>query len=229
MKQTVSVIIPCYQSNLNYLHEALLSVRAQTSPIEEVILIENGPQQTITMEFCEAHAVSYYYDSKANLPMARNKGACLAKGEYLAFLDQDDIWLPEKTGLQIAAFEVPIPPFAVIGLCEMFLQDSDVKPHWLRAEFLSKALPAYLPSALMVKRELFLDTGGFVEDNAMASDVDWFLRRQNASQSITCISQTIVKKRIHTMNDSHRLLDLNKAILKALRHAAHRQELPLTF
>lgn len=103
----VSVIIPAYNIAA-YAAETLDSVFAQTFKDYEVIVVNDGSQDTAELKAALAPYVEkIVYGEQANLgaSQARNAAICLSRGELLAFLDGDDVWLPEFLASQIAFLE----------------------------------------------------------------------------------------------------------------------------
>lgn len=101
----VSVIIPTYNCD-KYISEALDSVLQQTYSDYEIIVIDDGSTDT-TKEIINTkyqQAVRYYYVKNSGVSAARNFGISMAQGELIAFLDADDIWMPEKLEKQTALF-----------------------------------------------------------------------------------------------------------------------------
>ncbi len=98
----VSVIIPLY-SGKKWLYEAVESAIAQTYSNIEVIVVNDGSKEDLT-DFidCYNDKIKYYYQSNQGVAAARNLGISVATGDYIAFLDSDDIWLPKKLEIQIA-------------------------------------------------------------------------------------------------------------------------------
>lgn len=105
MNKTVSVIIPFY-SHIDWLYEAIESVLAQTYPIHEIILVNDGSKENMT-EFLSKYGdkITYVYQDNAGPAAARNNGIRRATGDYIAFEDSDDIWLPTKLEKQVAFME----------------------------------------------------------------------------------------------------------------------------
>lgn len=103
--KTVSVIIPFY-SHLEWLYEAIESVLSQTYPIHEIIVINDGSKENMT-NFLEKYEnrIIYIYQENSGAATARNNGIRIATGDYIAFEDSDDIWLPTKIEKQIAFME----------------------------------------------------------------------------------------------------------------------------
>jgi len=107
MKQNplISVIIPVYNGE-RYLAEAIESALAQTWEPVEIIIVDDGSTDgsaDVASRF--ASSVKYDLQPHAGPGAARNRGARLARGDYLAFLDADDLWLKEKLKLQMAAMQ----------------------------------------------------------------------------------------------------------------------------
>jgi len=101
----VSVVIPTY-NRPHYLKRAIDSVLKQTFKDYEIIVVQNGGTESskeLVYQFIKnGAAVRYLYERKADPVNARNVGVTAAKGEYIAFLDDDDVWYPQKLEMQIA-------------------------------------------------------------------------------------------------------------------------------
>lgn len=102
---TVSVVIPAYR-HAEHIAEALLSVYAQTYSDFEVIVVNDGsPDQTsdAVRPFLSKGNLRYVEQSNAGQAVARNRGVALATGEFIALLDDDDVWRPDKLAWQVDA------------------------------------------------------------------------------------------------------------------------------
>lgn len=104
MDPLVSVIIPTYKDG-EYVQTALRSVAAQTHQQIEAIVVDGSNDQAVKdlvepLEWCR-----YVYQTPQGPGAARNYGLSLASGDYYAFLDADDRWLPKKLERQLAAAE----------------------------------------------------------------------------------------------------------------------------
>jgi glycosyltransferase involved in cell wall biosynthesis len=97
----VSVIIPAYNAG-PYIAETLDSVLRQTHPHREIIVVDDGSTDD-TLHRLEPYRAAIRYIRQANLGVgaARNAGLRVASGDYIAFLDADDLWRPEKLALQL--------------------------------------------------------------------------------------------------------------------------------
>ncbi|WP_082800564.1 glycosyltransferase family 2 protein [Neptuniibacter pectenicola] len=106
----VSVIIPLYNAE-NYILETLESVANQTYTNIEIIIVDNASTDNSTMlakQFCMSHPQARYYSTPVNSggpAVPRNLGINVAKGRYIAFLDSDDVWSPDKLACQVNLME----------------------------------------------------------------------------------------------------------------------------
>ena len=100
----VSVIMPAYNAS-NYIQEAINSVIAQTFTDWELIIVDDGSTDNTAMLVKEYllkdSRIQYFYQENGKQGKARNFAISKSKGEYLAFLDADDLWLPEKLEIQL--------------------------------------------------------------------------------------------------------------------------------
>jgi len=97
----VSVIVPVYNC-AQYIGKAIESILAQTYPVHEIIVVDDGSTDG-TREALEPYKASiiYVYQKNAGEPAARNTGIRHSTAEYIAYLDADDLWLPDKLELQM--------------------------------------------------------------------------------------------------------------------------------
>jgi glycosyltransferase involved in cell wall biosynthesis len=87
----VSVIIPTY-NRADYVVEAIRSAKAQTYPLKEIIVVDDGSCDDTALRVAEVGGVEYHYKTNRGQGAARNHGLRLARGEYIASLDSDDLW-----------------------------------------------------------------------------------------------------------------------------------------
>jgi glycosyltransferase involved in cell wall biosynthesis len=97
----VSVIISTYNREA-YLEEAIYSVAHQTYTNVEIIIVDDGSTVNYAASICSKYSeCNYYYKSNGGLSSARNFGVSVAKGDYIAFLDDDDFWKLDKLEKQV--------------------------------------------------------------------------------------------------------------------------------
>ena len=102
----VSVIIPTY-NRLDYVQEAIDSVLAQTYTDYELIVVDDGSTDGTgdTLKARYGDRIRYLWQENQGWPAARNHGVSIAQGEYIAQLDSDDLWLPEKLVRQVPVLD----------------------------------------------------------------------------------------------------------------------------
>jgi len=201
----VTAIIPTY-NRLSLLREAVFSVLAQTYPPAELIVVDDGSADG-TKEFCmelsaeRPDTFRYLRFAHSGLPgKVRNAGARAAKGEYLAFLDSDDLWKPEKLSRQGAFFEEH-PDIHVCHTREIWQRGEKVvsqagQRHRRSGNLFPDALKKCIigPSTVMMRRELFEEFDGFREDLEIAEDYELWLRI-TAKYPVGYIDEPLVIKR----------------------------------
>ncbi|MBK8269697.1 MAG: glycosyltransferase family 2 protein [Planctomycetes bacterium] len=167
----ISVIIPSYNSGTTVRH-AIESVLAQTHPIDEIIVVDDGSAddtEHICREFDDD--VQYHRQSNAGASAARNTGARLATSEFLAFLDADDVWEAEKVEIQMSAFDQnPEADFCIsAALVWSSREQAYFKYEWagcqdpqeLRRQLLVRNIFTGLCSSIVIRRSAFEAVGGF--------------------------------------------------------------------
>src|SRR3954452_17033481 len=104
---TVSAVVPAYNSG-ELVAEAIESIYAQTTPPDEVIVVDDGSTDhtpEVLLRFEGRPGFQWHRKTNGGEASARNAGVELARGEFVAFLDHDDRWRPEKLERQLASFD----------------------------------------------------------------------------------------------------------------------------
>ncbi len=204
----VSVIIPNY-NYAHFLRETIESVLFQTYPNIEIIVVDDGSKDG-SREILESYGgkVQTIFQQNQGVSAARNNGVARSSGEYIAFLDADDAWLPPKVGKQIASFEDD----PGLGLVHVGVHEFDAAGDPLRDrleglegqvadELLMLKREGILGggSGLMVPRSIFDEVGGF--DTRLSTSADWDLFYRIASlYPVGFVPEILVRYRVHTTN-----------------------------
>lgn len=215
-KPLVSIIIPAYNGE-KYLSEAIESVLAQDYLNYEIWLLDNASTDQTKQIGQSFSKVNYIYSNKANTALARHQGVLLARGEYIAFLDQDDTWTSDKLTKQVEFLESNKQYGAVVCQQKIYLQPGTSKPAWLKQQFLETPQSGYLPSALMVRRDTFAITDNFDTAFSQASDVAWFFKAIHQGVLIGTIEEPLTHRRIHHDNASNQYAELHSEILSVIK------------
>tara|TARA_R110002049_G_scaffold2750_10_gene22455 strand:+ start:102905 stop:103891 length:987 start_codon:yes stop_codon:yes gene_type:complete len=159
---SVSVVIPCFNAS-RFLSETIQSALDQThSPLEVIVVDDGSTDNSATIADSFGPSVRVIRQSNQGESVARNRGIDEARGDWIAFLDADDLWLPQKLEKQLAAIDSP-EVIAVHTNLEFFDQaryitEIESIPAAVRYRVESVAIesPFYSPSAWIVRRQLSL-------------------------------------------------------------------------
>ncbi|MGE4092185.1 MAG: glycosyltransferase family 2 protein, partial [Candidatus Binatia bacterium] len=178
---TVSVIIPTYNRK-ELAREAIASVLAQSCRDWELMVVDDGSDDGTAEVVKEFPEVRYVWQPNRGVSAARNHGVALSTGEFIAFLDSDDLWQPRKLEVQLSFFARQ-PEAQICQTEELWLRNGvRVNPHNKHrktgGDIFARSLELCLisPSAVMLRRELFARLGGFDEQLPACEDYDLWLR-----------------------------------------------------
>lgn len=219
----VSVIVPVYNSSA-FILETIDTIYAQDYRPLEIIIVDDGSTDDSAKLIQRFPDIKYIYQNNQGPGAAKNTGIRAAQGEYLAFLDADDLWKPDKISRQIDNFLQNIQFEYSITHMHISLKPGMQKPAWLKSEFLHQNLPAYLPSSLMVKRELFQRIGLFDETLKTSEDVDWFFRAKDSGAAMAILPDVLLERRIHEKNLSGKIDALYATLFESVRRSLRRRD-----
>ena len=186
----VSVVIPSF----NYGHfvvDAVESALAQTYRPMQVIVVDDGSTDDTWNRLKPfADRIHYVYQTNRGLSSARNTGIRLAAGEWIALLDADDVWHPEKTEVQLRAVESVAGVGLVGSLPSSFLPEKlhpqPVVEHLCVRDFLLSSRTG--PSGALIRKECFDAVGLFDESLRSIEDRDMWLRIASHFKSAEVVS-----------------------------------------
>ncbi|MEM6705641.1 MAG: glycosyltransferase family A protein [Acidobacteriota bacterium] len=219
-RPSVSVVIPAWNA-VRFLPAALDSVRQQTYGAAEILVVDDGSTDG-TAEIARRAADVVLLESPQSGPSAaRNLAVDRASGEVVAFLDADDLWLPEKLEKQIAALAAE--PAAGLCLCQeiCFVEEGKPLPPWARPHLLEPHTG--LLSTTIVRRQALDDIGPFDESMRQAEDLDWFSRAESVGARRIVVEEVLVRKRLHEANATAKSDTNREAMLKMARKAMLRR------
>lgn len=202
----VSVVIPTY-GRLGYLASALQSVRNQSYSNYEMIVVDDNTDTARSLnvkKLCVRFNAKYIknYKSKGGCG-ARNSGILSAKGDVIAFLDDDDVWHPEKLVRQLEYMESNDNAVAVY--CNYYIYHESVDafkrisgaPSTMSHRDLLKGNCPASTSLIMIRREVLIKYQNFDEELPSFQDYDMWLR-VTKSGDMHCVNQELVVFRQHS-------------------------------
>ncbi|MFC1542950.1 glycosyltransferase family 2 protein [Candidatus Neomarinimicrobiota bacterium] len=213
MSPRVSVILSCFNCE-TYIAEAIDSVLSQTYQDYEIIVINDGSTDK-SGEIIEYYAnkhqkkIRYIVQENQGQEAALNHGFSLAQGEYLAFIDSDDIWYPDKLVKQVNILSND--PGKRVGLVYTYIDHLNADPTrrsrnavtiGVRGQaFKGLFTGAFATmSSIIVPRYVFVKVGGFNPRFSFCCDYDLMLRIAAAGYDFEYIPEVLTTRRIHSGN-----------------------------
>jgi glycosyltransferase involved in cell wall biosynthesis len=202
----VSCIVPVCNGE-PYLREALDSIRRQSYPNLEIVVVDDGSTDGTAAIIAElGTSVRGIRQPNAGPPSARNRGLSEARGDFVAFLDADDVWHPEKLERQLARFGArPELDASVTQIQNFWIPELSAEAERFRGHRLAQALPGYTTQTLLARRSLFEAVGGFSTAVQHGDSTEWFLRATEHGARIELLPVVLVHRRLHHANRTRRL------------------------
>jgi glycosyltransferase involved in cell wall biosynthesis len=236
----VSVIIPAYNA-ASFIAETLDSVFAQTFADYEVIVINDGSPDTAELERALAPYLArlrYLKQENRGVSAARNAGLKAARGELVAFLDADDLWLPNYLNRQlgiirdrgcdlVCANALFFGETKDSGLTYMDVLEAD-SPWIGDATFLEllTAERSLITSGIVARRKLLFDAGLFDETLRNAEDLDLWLRLAKNEARLTFHHEVLLRYRVRSDSLSGGPIELNLRELRIFDKVERSYEFP---
>ena len=204
----VSVIIPTYD-RVVMVRRAIDSVLAQTFRDFELIVVDNGSRdgtEEMVRNIPDPRVRLVRRPRPEGPARARNAGIALARGEWVAFLDNDDEWLPEKLERQLARIEQESDPKTAIVYCSLYFEQAGGERHLpqerelpegdLTDNFLRQNV-IMTPSVYVVKRSALTEVGGFAPAASPVEDLDCWLRLARLGYRFAVLREPLAVYHLH--------------------------------
>ncbi len=207
LKETplVSVIIPTHNRPL-LLEEAIKSLIEQSYPNWEAIIVDNGSKNTVeyVVDNFSDSRLRYYYRFEGNRSKARNFGVSKAKGEYIAFLDDDDRFMPDKLLEQVKYLNTH-PDVGLVSCGAVIINEKGEKViNWTLWEdheelTLKYVLPGcgMMPSSVMMRKIWYEHVGGFDPNLHLAEDYDFHISLLVEGCKMAFVHYYLLEYRVH--------------------------------
>ena len=216
----VSIIINCYNGQ-EYLRETLDSIHIQSFTDWELVFWNNkstDESEAIFRRFDDSRFNYFLADRHTKLGEARNLAVAEARGDWLAFVDCDDIWDPEKLNRQLQAAGNDPDIGLIYGPVTLLVEQTDKSTASLAATLTRNCARPHPPqgiydallegnfiifSTVLIKRSLFNKVGGIDCRLEQNEDYDLLLKTSRICKAV-CVSDVCATYRIHASNNSHR-------------------------
>lgn len=211
MNPLISCIVPTYNSE-RYLKEALESIFAQTYRSVEIVVADDGSTDDtrfIVASYCDR--IRFVKQTTSGPAATRNLGLSAARGEFMAFLDADDLWHPEKLSRQMAHFQNDPELDLCLTHAKLFwtemLREEEAQFH---NHPRTQSIPGYSTTTLLAKRSAF-DRVGFFNTQYWFSDAtDWLSRAIEQGLIIEMLPEVLMHHRMHESNLTRRLSEKSR-------------------
>jgi glycosyltransferase involved in cell wall biosynthesis len=231
MVPLVSVIIPTY-NRVAFVQEAVDSVQAQTFRDFEILVVDDGSEDGTPQFLASCRGVrSLRHPTQRGVAAARNLGVAAARGEWLAFLDSDDLWLPAKLARQMAYLENH-PGLLLCQTDETWVRqgvrvNKPLTHRKMTGQIFFPSLRRCVvsPSAVIMHRRLFASHGGFDESLPAAEDYDLWLRL-GWRYKVGLVPEPLVIKRGGHPDQLSRQWGIDRWRIRALEKVLQEPDLP---
>jgi glycosyltransferase involved in cell wall biosynthesis len=201
LSPAISVVIPVY-NGAAFLAEAVASVRAQTRQPRQIIIVDDGSTDA-TPQVARALGADLEYIRQENRgpSAARNRGLQAVRGEFVGFLDVDDLWPADKLAVQLDYLEKHPGQDVVLGLTQPFEEPGAHRQLYNFANGCDVNPPLlFLIGAALFRRPVFAKVGGFDAGKRYSEDLDWFIRAREKGIQLESLPRTTLIKRCHENN-----------------------------
>ncbi|MBX7174805.1 MAG: glycosyltransferase [Pyrinomonadaceae bacterium] len=234
-KSKISIIIPAYNA-AKFIGQAIESIFRQTLPPLEIIVIDDAStDQTVSLVEKYSSPVRLLKQKKSGVSAARNFGIRESIGEFVAFLDADDIFIePTKLEKQLALIKEKDCDLVMSGwrITDENLNKIADRPLWLEVPQINLfhliRTVAVLPSAMFVRRSKLLEIDGFDKSLTNAEDVDLVFRLLLANCQAEWLKEITVAYRKHPANATNQIRCQNDGIKKVFEKLFLRSDLPVS-
>jgi len=210
----VSIVMCAYNAG-RFIEEAIESVQAQTFENWELIVVDDGSVDDTAQKVkakMEDQRIRYIYQENAKQGKARNNGIAYARAEWIALIDADDRWMPEKLQLQLSvAKDIQADVFyCMVKLMDAsgnYMKDEAIESlhtGWLqpKQDMLNGRNDSFFCSTVLMKKKVFDAVGGFNETPDMAEDYHLYLKLIDCGYTFYRQPESLVFYRIHDSQTS---------------------------
>lgn len=209
-KAPVSVVMPAFNAE-QHIDEALESVLGEPE-VGQVIVVDDGSTDSTAARASAHEGVELVQQPNAGIAAARNAGIARATGEYLSFLDADDLWTRGRLRALIGLLESSAVDAAFGYAMEFGTVVEGESPQ-----------PALVPGGMLIRTAEFRKVGAFNEELRLGEFVDWWARAQEAGLSHAVTADVVLLRRVHESNTGRLRAEARVDYARLLRAALARR------
>lgn len=219
---SVSVIIPTYNGE-KFVEEALKSIHAQTVPVDEILVVDDGSTDRTESLVKKFEKVRYFSQQHTGMPTAgRNRGLKESRSDFVAFLDQDDWWPENKLESQLNKMFLNEKPDIVMGKTKIINTESADDRLNLEKRFGDDHI--FLLSAALFRKSAFGRVGLFDESfRLFGTDTDWFVRAREKGLVFYLQKTVTLYWRRHANNQLNDLPSWRETFIEIMKSSIKRR------
>jgi glycosyltransferase involved in cell wall biosynthesis len=219
----ISVIVPTYNS-ANYLSECINSILGQSYNKLEIIIVDDGSiDNTQDLKLYDNDRVNYYYQEHQGISSALNYAINLSKGEYISFLDADDLWHPNKLEIQLDVLLNNSNIDMVFGHIKQFISPEIPEEEIENSTSMGLKMPGYSRNTLLIRKKTFLEIGLFSKEYATGEFIEWYARAQGIGLKSHLIQDILSRRRVHRNNTTRNRNQLGYDYARLLKNVIDRR------
>lgn len=221
-RHLISVIIPCYNC-ARYLSEAIESVLAQTYRPIEVIVVDDGSDDESAAIAKRYPDVLCLHQTHAGVVAALNRGIEHATGDLLAFLDADDLWVPDKLTAQMDFLNSNPNCNMIFGHMREFFSPELARDKRPSAAGRPEITPGYIKNTVLIRRKDWLKVGLFNTKLRLGDFIDWYARAIDMGLVSAMLPQVLCMRRLHDQNVTLQKIDSRIDYVRIIKESLDRR------
>ncbi len=218
----VSVVIPVHNGE-KYLAESIQSVLAQEHVALEILVVDNASTDGTPSVAGMFPSIRYFHLEEKGLAKALNYGVEQSRSTFLAFLDADDLWKPNKLARQLEAFARDPGLEMVFAHIEQFISPELPEPVKARLSIRDERLPGRVKSTLLIRRQSFWKVGPFEKTAEVADFIDWYMRAVEQHLQELMLPDVLALRRIHGANSGYTDRDKRIEYVRVIKRGLDRR------
>jgi glycosyltransferase involved in cell wall biosynthesis len=218
---SLSIICPVFNGSI-FIEDAIMSILNQAwMPESFEIIIVNDGSSDISEAICLKLKKKYNHikyislDKNYGVAYARNIGITSSQLQYLAFIDQDDVWPTNKIEIQNQYINDKVN--YLVGLQSFELYGINEPPKWFKDKWSDKPQDGHVFGTLLIEKNEFLEVGLLNHSLKLTDDLEWFVRAKAQGKSEFIIPHVLLNRKVHKNNHSANIQNTTKELFNILK------------